>query len=784
MNQEDKKKIIEYIKERDQNNELIIEIRPNGDYSGGKITYNTNNIIIHRHISELKDEEYIRAFLVVKLAKELKYPTKYIELEKEYEAGRPKTIKPRIDILVKDRRISEKTFLFIEVKAPEKYESDKDYIEGQLFKLAAIEDKESPVQYLVYYTAKVNLQSIEDKNIIIDYSSYSNFQSWTDAGKISLDRLPIEFGIARKLIYVNKKDEDLRQGEKNLDRRVNRDRFNFLRQDLHNVLWGGGGMNYNDIFSNLVKLFLAKIYDEETTSEGKPYKFQIEFKDNKPESAEEVYAKINILFKQAQKEYLGYSDEIIKNSVGIDREKISENKVSYVVEQLEEVSLIENENKDDGDLLGDFFEGIVSEGFKQDRGQFFTHQNIVRFILNTIDLDNLALNLVNGKENPVKLRLPFICDPACGSGTFLIDAMKLITRTIKKANKIKRSRKSEEFLASSFPALKENIWAKEYIYGMEINPDLALATKVNMVLHGDGNINIFPKDGLLPFFHYKIPSKIGALEKGEIKTNYNYAYEVNESFDVVISNPPFSVSLDTETKNTLEDRFMYHDKKNSENLFIERWYQILKEGGRLGVVLPESVFDTAENIYIRLFIYKYFKVKAIISLPNLAFQPYTQTKTSLLFAQKKSRQEVEAYEEKWREFGNEYQRLKRRIIKYQNGIFESETESKENLERYLKNYLDKVDLELTSKEIAAKYEDEIMEINSNQSWWIFSEVSRHFDYQIFFAEAEEIGYKRTKRGVKKRPNELYQEDADGNIVIDTNDPKTILDQIKLKVEWD
>jgi type I restriction enzyme M protein len=288
----------------------------------------------------------------------------------------------------------------------------------------------------------------------------------------------------------------------------------------------------------------------------------------------------------------------------------------------------------------------------------------------------------------------------------------------------------------------------------------------------------------LPFSHYKIPNKISAFETREIKANYNYSYEVNESFDVVISNPPFSVSLDTETKSTLADRFMYHDKRNSENLFIERWYQILKEGGRLGVVLPESVFDTAENIYIRLFIYKYFKIKAIISLPTLAFQPFTSTKTSLLFAQKKTRQEVEAYEEKWREYGNEYQRLKRRIIKYQSGIIENEAESKANLKRYLKNYLEKVDLDLTSKEIIAKYEDEIIEINSNPSWWIFGEVSKHFDYQIFFAEAEEIGYKRTKRGEQKRPNELYQEDANGNIVIDTNNPKAILDWIKLKVKWD
>lgn len=104
MNKEFKEKIIKYIKQKDPRGELVSEIRANGEYTGGRITYNKDNLVLHRNISELKDEEYIRAYLVVRLAKELKYPSSCIELEKEYEAGRPKTIKPRIDILVKDKR--------------------------------------------------------------------------------------------------------------------------------------------------------------------------------------------------------------------------------------------------------------------------------------------------------------------------------------------------------------------------------------------------------------------------------------------------------------------------------------------------------------------------------------------------------------------------------------------------------------------------------------------------------------------------------------------------------
>jgi len=791
MNEGLKKRIIQYVKMEDPKGELISEISPNADYSGGRITYNKNILILHRNISELRDEEYVRAYLVVRLVRELKYPASSVELEKEYQAGRPKTIKPRIDILVRDKgKKTPSTYLFIEVKSPEKFESDKDYIEGQLFKLASLEDKGSPVKYLVYFSIRDDKVKIEDQAIIVDYPANPSFEVWTDSGQISLDRLPVEYGVARKLYYVNRKDEDLGPGERNLDRSVTRERFSRLRTDLHNVLWGGGGMNYNDIFSNLVKLFLAKIFDEHTTPEGKAYTFQIEFKDGKPQSPEEVYDKINRLFKEAQKLYLGYDDSVVQNSTGIDRDKISDNKVAYVVEQVQGISLVENENKDNGDLLGEFFEGIVSEGFKQDKGQFFTHPNIVRFILEALDVAGLAVDLVNGGENRVKLRLPYICDPACGSGTFLIEAMKLVTKSVLQPGKITPSSISREFLAKNFPDITPNVWAADYTYGCEINPDLGLATKVNMVLHGDGNINIFVGEkqgnGLNPFDRYQVPTKLSLLAKSSVLVNFRYDKPVNEQFDVVVSNPPFSIEKKAlPPAEQLARLFMYSDKRNSENLFVERWYQLLKEGGRMGVVLPESVFDTSENMYIRLFIFKHFIVKAVISLPYLAFQPFTATKTSLLFAQKKTRKQVEEYEQKCREFSAEYQRLKRRVSNYQKAaIQENREESTGILRRYLKRYFEEADARLSVEEILAKYSDEIAEVNSNQDWWVFGEVAEYLNYDILMAEVQEVGYKRTKRGVQQRPNELFREDAGGGIVINADKPETILDWMRLRVQWD
>ena len=746
--------------------------------STNKIKY-SNDIIQHRNIENLTKEEIVRTYLVVRLVKELKYDKNKIELEKEYAIGRPKESKARLDILVNDNRNGRsKSFMLIEVKSPDKFEKDgkytkEEFIEGQLFKIAA---QETEPRYLIYYTCEEIGSGLSEKKIIIDYHKFNSFDEWQAGGNVSLDQIPIEYGVARKRIYVNKANEDLKKDERNLSREYGKKEFFSLKKDLHDVLWGGGG-NYNYIFSNLIKLFLTKIYDEETTEVGKSYRFQIGLKDDQIETPKEVYKKINDLFKKAQIEYLNYDESKVLSSVGIDTEQISESKVTYVVEKLQGISLTENKN--DGDLLGDFFESIVNEGFKQNKGQFFTHTNIVRFMLRVLDLDTLTMELLN---DPIKPRLPYICDPSCGSGTFLIEAMKFITKTVKKqSEKIKKTNRIVQFVESNFPKIKENIWAREFIYGIEKDTDLGLTTKVNMILHGDGNINIFINDGLQPFEKYISKSPYGnILNITKKEDNGVYSKELNEQFDVIMSNPPFSIPLDTETKKGLDKLFQYSDKKNSENLFLERWYQLLRPGGRMAVVLPDSVFDTKENLYIRLFIYKYFKINALVSLPNLAFAPYTPTKTSLLFATKKTIDEIKEWEALWRKSANEFGKLDRRLTGFQREIAAGKgfdkNMAKSTIIQYIKDYLDKDDLGKDVAELYKKYSEDIAEIRGNPDWWIFGEIAKKLDYVIFMAEAKEIGFKRTKRGEKERPNDLFQRDG-SQIVIDTKNPKTILDYI-------
>ncbi|MCJ7600114.1 MAG: SAM-dependent methyltransferase [Desulfobulbaceae bacterium] len=267
------------------------------------------------------------------------------------------------------------------------------------------------------------------------------------------------------------------------------------------------------------------------------------------------------------------------------------------------------------------------------------------------------------------------------------------------------------------------------------------------------------------------------------------------------------MDLDNETKKNVKKEFVFGGKKNSENLFIERWYQLLKPNGRFGAVLPESVFDTTENKYIRLFIYKYFKVKAVISLPQVAFQPYTSTKTSLLFAQKKTTEEIILWNELWSKYSNEWSLLKTRCDKEIEHFInlkkispkwaiakESEEQRKNNVIRLLKDHLEKNDVGLSLNELVKKYENEITEISQYDTdtkdsfgfvntWWVFGEVAKELNYQIFMAEVDHIGYKRTKRGEQLMPNDLYRLQDDGNMIVDDGIRETALDYLR-DVKWD
>ncbi len=770
------------------------------DLSANKISY--KGIDAKRTIKDITgDEEMSRAFILTKLVNELGYPADRIEIEHVYTAGRPHTLTSRIDIVVRDA--SGDAFLFIEVKSPDEYHTiDRDNtIEEQLYKVSFMENAEGhKVKYLVLYTTSEAGGNISDECMIIDTEAYPTYADWEEDRNCTND-LPARYGKAQKTPYVKASSKDL---ETNFSHEM----LNQLQTDLHNVLWGGGGTDDNEIFSSLTNLILAKIQDEDEKEDGDTYDFQsmtyAKDGDEEFEPNEKLFERINELYRRALKSKLYILDEEeLNKSYVIDTKKFSLSKLKYAVQRMEGLSFVDGKNSLSGkDILGDFFEGIIRNGFKQSKGQFFTHINIVKFMLYAMQVDKLAIKRI--KEDK---EIPYMIDPSAGSGTFLIEYMKFITENMKYRNQnsegynadlgTARAVKDKVLSDWFYPNHRENKWAQTYIYGSEINFNLGTATKVNMILHGDGSTNIFVKDGLLPFSKYEKETAPNAM-KGSNKDSLYKNLEVNGQFDLILTNPPFSVELDNDTKKTVKKDFMFGEKKNSENLFIERWYQLLRENGRLAAVLPENVFDTTENKYIRLFLYKYFKIKAVVSLPQITFEPYTSTKTSVLFAQKKTKEEIAEWNSAWDEASKEWQQLKTRV---ENLIAVNEGKKAKSklpsikhltpaeevsvIKRILKNFITSKDDGLTTKELISKYQSELQLLCSFDkdtkdsfghvnTWWVFGEVAKKESYDIFMAEAQNIGYKRTKRGERQMPNDLYRE-KDGRIIIDDGKCDSILD---------
>ena len=710
------------------------------------------------------DEELARAFLVSRLVNELDYEPGLIEIEKEYSAGRKKALLPRIDVILRDRNGN--AFLFIECKAPDKFESDRNLVEGQLFELSKLEGN---VKYLVYYTVEEIEKGLRDKVIIIDREKYTEYADWIEAGEPSIaNELSAHYDKPRKIPLI-------KAGERDLAKRFEPNELKALATDLHNVLWGGGGTGDTEIFSSLVNIILAKIQDEYERADGEEYEFQIHEFGEETESKLKLFDRINGLYRKALEKQLNITENLEQQFV-INQQKFPVNKLIYAVQKLEEFSFVDGKSTVDGkDILGDFFEQIQRDGYKQTKGQFFTPMTVVRFLLYALELDELALKRLN--ENAT---LPYIIDPACGSGTFLIEAMKMLTREVKyrRRGEVKSSRNVQNKFNEYFmPDNQEHRWAQKYIYAAEHNFELGTATKVNMILHGDGSVNVFVKDGLLPFRFYQ-KEEPNALNTYDHDSLYKQK-ETNAQFDVLVSNPPFSVNLDNETKSRLNFTFVFHGKKNSENLFIERYYQLLKENGRLGVVLPESVFDTTENKYIRLFLYKYFLIRAVVSLPQITFEPYTSTKTSLLLAQRKTVAEIHEWNEIWTRHTSEYGKLKTRaenyikvhidgepMDKYPSIKDDTDEDTRKNLSLFLQTEISAEDAELKMPELIIKHRTQIEEtakidkdttdlfgfVNTS---WVFRETATELRFPVFMAEAEHIGYKRTKRGEKSQPNDLF-----------------------------
>jgi len=328
------------------------------------------------------------------------------------------------------------------------------------------------------------------------------------------------------------------------------------------------------IAQNIMRLLFCKIYDEKNSREITEF-------SNRPDDNHETFKKrINNLFEKVKKNY----PDIFEQSEKIE---IKPEELSFIVSKLEDFSIINA----DRDVIGDAFEELIGTSFRGGEGQFFTPRNVVQMMID-------VLSPREGER---------IIDPACGSGGFLAYTLR-------------------HFISSN----KKNF----YLTGIDKDAFLSKIAKIYLSLLGNDEFQIFCENSL------EVPEKWGSDTKKKIELG---------TFDVILTNPPFGAKIPVIGKELLSQYQLGHkwengnkwiqtnkllDKQAPQVLFIERCLQLLRDGGRLGIILPEGIFGNPSDRYIWEYISSVASITGVVSLSQETFQPSTHTKTSVLFLKK------------------------------------------------------------------------------------------------------------------------------------------------------
>lgn len=372
--------------------------------------------------------------------------------------------------------------------------------------------------------------------------------------------------------------------------------------DMRNHLAGNitGITRDEQIAEQIINILFCKIYDELNTD----WEDEVTFRVGINESDAEVKKRIVDLFNNKVKDE--YNDVFEKSDVI----KLPADAIKYIVGELQNFCIIEA----DRDAVGDAFEVFIGPALRGGEGQFFTPRNIVKMVIETIDPETNEM----------------IIDPACGSGGFLIVALEYVWGKLEQ--EAKKKRWSEAILET-----KKREVASRYFRGIDKDSFLAKVTKSYMAIVGDGRGGVFCEDTLKPVEEWNRKAT------DRIKLN---------SFKVVITNPPFGAKIKVSGDSKLRQFDLGHkwkfnktsglwektnklqDKQPPQILFIERCLQLLEDGGRMGIVLPDGLLGNITDGYIRQFIKSKCKILGVIDCPVETFQPSTATKTSVLLLQK------------------------------------------------------------------------------------------------------------------------------------------------------
>ncbi|MDO5714629.1 MAG: N-6 DNA methylase [Tissierellia bacterium] len=612
------------------------------DFSNEKIIYPTDNgmIVNEKQTTNFSSNENFVVLECIHRLLKKGYKPSHIEIEKRWSLGHLQK-SGRADICVMNATGNDMLFI-IECKTyGNEFEKELNTLKtdgGQLFSYL---QQEKSTKWLMLYASTFNKGKLQhqvktipvfdtedtlnkakkDKTISLYENSNSKdqtFDTWvkTYGQKIYGDLIFSEDTIAYNIGEKPLRKRDLKEFNPR-DKIVNK---------FEEILRHNNVSDKENAFNKLTALFICKLVDEINKDEDNIVEFQYKFGTD---TYETLLDRLQRLYKEGMDKFMKeeifyvsseyplnlfstYRGQNRKNAIEDLRETFRKLKFysnsdfafkdvhnEELFQQngkilVEVVKLFENYRivySSKHQFLGDLFEQLLNQGFKQNEGQFFTPIPITRFIWESLPINNLkSLSNTQG--------YPKIIDYACGSGHFLTEGIDLI-------NQMKGN--------------ENNDWIAENIYGIEKDYRLARVSKISLFMNGAGSGNIIFGDGL-------DNHKANGIE--------------NNSFDILVANPPYSVKafkshLDLKENEFELTQFISNEGSEIEVLFVERITQLLKPNGIAAVILPSSILSNTSNSYVgaRDEILRNFKIKAISQFADKTFGA-TGTNTVILFLQK------------------------------------------------------------------------------------------------------------------------------------------------------
>lgn len=360
------------------------------------------------------------------------------------------------------------------------------------------------------------------------------------------------------------------------------------------------GITRDEVFAQqLINLIFCKIYDERFTKPND----MVTFRAGVEEEPKKVRQRIVDLFELVKKQY---SDVIeVADTIQLDAASLT-----HIVGALQQYALTSS----DRDAVGEAFETFIGPALKGPQGQFFTPRNVVRMVIDMID------------PQPDEK----IIDPACGSGGFLVEALRHVWRSVEQRGQ------ELGWPDREIDAEKQKVAINNF-RGMDKDSFLSKVAKSYLAILGDGRGGVHCENSLDKPKNWQDRKAQEGVLLG--------------SFDVVITNPPFGKKLAIESEDILRTFDLGHawkhnksghfvkdkllDKQAPQILFIERCLDLLRDGGRMGIVLLESIFGMPKYRYVVDYITRRAKILAIVTLPEDLFQPFTHAKTCVVILEKR-----------------------------------------------------------------------------------------------------------------------------------------------------